>query len=76
MSTLVQVCSLRELGSCSTTGPRFGVESTVRPGFRAYHTTIPGLLRGDGALRGVFDVVGDFLQTQAHVQKDGCALGW
>ena len=53
---------LQNRGAC------FAVGGRVEPGRRPYHTLIPGLLTLDGGLRGVFGVMGGFLQAQAHVQ--------
>jgi gamma-glutamyltranspeptidase / glutathione hydrolase len=53
---------LQNRGAC------FAVGGRVEPGLRPYHTLIPGLLTLDGGLRGVFGVMGGFLQAQAHVQ--------
>ncbi len=46
----------------------FGVHGRITPGRRPYHTTIPAMLRRDGALRGAFGIVGGFIQAQAHLQ--------
>jgi gamma-glutamyltranspeptidase/glutathione hydrolase len=52
----------------------FGVSGSVQPGRRPYHTLMPGMLVGDGRLRGPFGVMGGFIQAQAHVQYLGSVL--
>jgi gamma-glutamyltranspeptidase/glutathione hydrolase len=52
----------------------FGVNGSVEPGRRPYHTLMPGMLAENGRLRGPFGVMGGFIQAQAHVQFLGALL--